>query len=301
MDISANIIKLAIENAKLIKLNESSKELTSHNINIKTFSNKVFFDYKENIQHPGRVSIIKNIFNQAKLPDNFECNVLIADYNKFEGGIGFCRLKNQNIALIPDAYQITGIKMYEGDLELFTKKKNKAIFAGGASGGQYFKNNKRLNNAKYVYDNKLSLIDYYITKTLESNDPVFNDFLMNYKSIFTPKKTITEQLEYKYIYSVDGNAAAWDRPVWVMSSNSLLIKDTTRYELWYDSLFKKDEHYIESTIYNIENTITFLNNNPNICMNIIKEANINVKNYCSKEAAEVYLNAFFEECYFLYN
>ena len=115
------------------------------------------------------------------------------------------------------------------------------------------------------------------------------------------KKTITEQLQYKYIYSVDGNAAAWDRPVWVMSSNSLLIKDTTRYELWYDSLFKNNEHYIESTIDNIENNINFLNSNPNICMNIIKEANINVNNYCTKKAAEVYLNAFFEECCFLYD
>ena len=86
MDISANIIKLAIENAKLIKLNESSKEIKTHNINIKTVDNKVFFDYKENIDHPSRVSIIKNIFNNAKLPHNFECNLLIADYNKFEGG-----------------------------------------------------------------------------------------------------------------------------------------------------------------------------------------------------------------------
>ena len=119
--------------------------------------------------------------------------------------------------------------------------------------------------------------------------------------MFTTKKTISDQLQYKYIYSVDGFASAWDRPVWVMSSNSLLIKDTTNYELWYDSLFKKDKHYIESTIDNIENNINFLNSNPNICMNIIKEANINVKNYCTKEAAQLYLNAFFEECCFLYD
>jgi len=51
--------------------------------------------------------------------------------------------------------------------------------------------------------------------------------------IFDRFRGIDEALEYKYLISIDGETAAWKRPEWIMASESVLFKTTTKFYQWY--------------------------------------------------------------------
>ena len=56
-------------------------------------------------------------------------------------------------------------------------------------------------------------------------------------TIFDRYRVAAEALKYKYLISIDGNTAAWKRPEWIMASNSVLFKTTSKFYQWfYDGL-----------------------------------------------------------------
>ena len=55
--------------------------------------------------------------------------------------------------------------------------------------------------------------------------------------IFDRFRSIDEALKYKYLISIDGMTAAWKRVPWIMQSDSVLFKTTTKmYQWFYDGL-----------------------------------------------------------------
>jgi len=53
------------------------------------------------------------------------------------------------------------------------------------------------------------------------------------KNMFDRFRGYSEALQYKYLISIDGETAAWKRPEWIMASQSVLVKTTTKYYQWY--------------------------------------------------------------------
>ena len=53
------------------------------------------------------------------------------------------------------------------------------------------------------------------------------------KFMFDRFRGYNEALQYKYLISIDGETAAWKRPEWIMASQSVLVKTTTKYYQWY--------------------------------------------------------------------
>ncbi len=65
--------------------------------------------------------------------------------------------------------------------------------------------------------------------------------------LFGPKpKSVneTDHLQYKYLLSLDGNAATGTRVTWIMYSNSVLVKQESRKIQWYYAALKAYKNYV---------------------------------------------------------
>jgi hypothetical protein len=54
-----------------------------------------------------------------------------------------------------------------------------------------------------------------------------------------------DHIKYKYQLSIDGHTAAWERPVWQLYSNSILLKQTSKLNQWFYPALVNEKHYIE--------------------------------------------------------
>jgi hypothetical protein len=55
---------------------------------------------------------------------------------------------------------------------------------------------------------------------------------------------IHDHLNYKYLISVDGNTAAWQRVPWIMLSGSVPLLVDSSIESWFSSDIKPWIHYV---------------------------------------------------------
>ena len=115
------------------------------------------------------------------------------------------------------------------------------------------------------------------TKTLEQFDtadtrPVNRGFLSklgrpNYMSI-------QDQLDYKFIVSIEGNDAATNIN-WIMQTNSVLMMPKPRFETWFcEGLLEAGRHYIEIApdYSDLEEVFEKYISQPKLCEEIIQEA-----------------------------
>ena len=160
------------------------------------------------------------------------------------GVLVFSKKINENKVLIPDLYSTYN---YSGKLninDICTNKKNKFIFIGSSTGSYNVLNNNRLKicNDSLKYS---PVIECYINNITQINEmsikqiyPMYNKFKHLYMSI-------QEQMEYKYIISIDGNSSAWDRIPWILNSKSVLVKQKSDFICWYYYLLKAKTHFLE--------------------------------------------------------
>ena len=166
----------------------------------------------------------------------------------------WCKRRDQPLALLPDHYQMLnylGRGIAPFDPVPFKKKRPCAMFAGAVTGSLNLLENQRLKACLWSLRNRdiarfsitsvsqvsparailnlvyLGLINilYGITSVWPQHKP---EELVSAHSqsvvdqIVSPSRIEeAEQLEYQCVASIEGNAAAWDRPVWVMSSKSI--------------------------------------------------------------------------------
>lgn len=89
-----------------------------------------------------------------------------------------------------------------------------------------------------------------------------------------PKITINEHLKYKFILTLEGNDVASNLK-WVMSSNSIAVMPTPKYETWFmEGKLLPDVHYIHilDDYSNLEEKLNFYIQHPDKSEAIIKNA-----------------------------
>ena len=148
------------------------------------------------------------------------------------------------------------------DHKKFIDKKNKAVWRGygeNSKARQYF-----LKNYHHI-----SMFDIGQTGPILDAPWVKN---------FMP---ITEQLDYKFIFCIEGVDTATSIK-WVMSSNSVCVMPKPKYETWFmEGALQPDVHYIEISddFSNAEQKIKYFIEHPNKVLKIIENAQAHVEQF----------------------
>jgi hypothetical protein len=308
--IKDNILNLAKKNSKLAELVSEydyyNTSLTDETLFIKFEENNITFSNENYL----RKEMIKNIFNNEikdllNIKKKFILKINLHDNSHLEGVLTFgTKVNNHKSVLIPDLYQMTNynesIIYGKNDNLDFNNKINKIIFCGSSTGSTYLNLNQRVNNCIWSLKNNWAKENtiFKITNIVQinniqlSNYTIKNDIQL--KDIMSKNISIKEQLNYKYILSIDGNTWAWDRPIWIMSSNSLFLKYDSDNIGWYYPFLKEGIHYVSVNENNMEKKYNFFENNSNQSIEIIKNSKKFVKNYCSEESWKFYLKNLLE-------
>ena len=101
----------------------------------------------------------------------------------------------------------------------------------------------------------------------------------------TPKKTIREHLDYKFIMALEGNDVASNLK-WVMSSNSIAVMTRPTCETWFmEGKLIPDYHYIEikDDLSDLEEKLTYYINHPVEAEQIVKHAHEYVAQFFDAE------------------
>lgn len=55
---------------------------------------------------------------------------------------------------------------------------------------------------------------------------------------------VVDHIKYKYQLTIDGHTAAWERPVWQLYSNSVVLKQESPLVQWYYNAIEAGKHYV---------------------------------------------------------
>lgn len=242
------------------------------------------------------------------------------------GVLAFSRPATARSVLLPDCYQMTDYEDYfskmalnaiaregavcaedaEGDAvaaegfafveKTFESKTPKMVFAGASTGDRDPARNERVAACMWSVDNR-DISDFYITDAVQMKENALENHLGPdlLRSVTRDYMPVPDQLDYRYVVSIDGNTAAWDRPVWAMRSNSVLFRlrsgylcDTPEKVCWYYPLMRADEHYTDvPSLDYMRQTFTFVNSNPKIADYITANANQFANRFCFSRNAHV--------------
>lgn len=103
------------------------------------------------------------------------------------------------------------------------------------------------------------------------------------------KMTIDEQLEYKFILSLEGNDVATNLK-WIMSSNSLAVMPRPKYETWFmEGTLVPNYHYvlIKDDYSDLEERLNYYIENTVEALEIVKNANEYIDQFRSKKREDV--------------
>jgi len=308
-EVKDNIIDLSIKNASLVKkipinVFNKSQSLDDENIYIK-FNKNNTIEYTPNNYLRSELfinSIKSKIVPMLNLKEDICLNFNLHDFYENKGVLVFGSSKNTQSILIPDIYQMYNYQNFSKKYDNipFKQKNSKIIFGGASTGNINLKHNQRINTCIWSVKNEWAFknTNFKLTNIVQTSINELNTYTMennvNIKNIIGNNISIEEQLNNRYVLSIDGNTWAWDRPVWIMQSNSLFFKYESNNVGWYYDFLKENEHYISVNVNNMENKFNFFENNNNQALDIIRNANEFVKDYCSEEAWKFYLNTLFE-------
>jgi hypothetical protein len=180
--------------------------------------------------------------------DSIDCKFVLSPEDDIETGdpnglefskIGYSVRHSSQHLPVPDPHFVAHISNPHKDNMSFSKKKPIAVFRGTDTSKQRVRiSHKSLDNPS---------IDCAITNFLpRSNEESFFKGI-DKNAIRAPFMNYEAQLNYKYILDIYGHAIAWDRPCWVIPSNSVLIlvqpslAESHPSRLWY-SKFIENHH-----------------------------------------------------------
>jgi len=148
------------------------------------------------------------------------------------------------------------------DHKKFLNKKNKAVWRG------YGENSEA---RQYFLKNYHHISIFNVGQT----GPILDaPWVKNFMSI-------TEQLDYKFIFCIEGVDTATSIK-WVMSSNSVCVMPKPKYETWFmEGALQPDVHYIEinDDFSDAEQKIKYFIEHPNKVLKIIKNAQAHVEQF----------------------
>lgn len=146
---------------------------------------------------------------------------------------------------------------FVNDPTSFTSKKPKLVWRGT----NYKSHRTKFLNAYFDHP----LID--AAQVNNSEDVYYGDYL-----------SIPQQLNYKFILSIEGNDVATNLK-WIMSSNSLCFMTRPKFETWFmEGLLIPEKHYvlIKDDYSDLQEKMAYYNSNPDQAEMIIQNAN----DYC---------------------
>jgi hypothetical protein len=106
---------------------------------------------------------------------------------------------------------------------------------------------------------------------------------------FVEKMTIDEQLEYKFILSLEGNDVATNLK-WIMSSNSLAVMPRPKYETWFmEGSLVPNHHYIliKDDYSDLEERLKYYIGNTDEAIQIVRNANEYVSQFRDKKREDL--------------
>jgi hypothetical protein len=216
-----------------------------HDLYLRTFHETPIFRLSKNEQglRDGNSEAGKNIFLLPDLYMFFANGSPVMPHRPSSPGPALCPLVNP-----------------KDDMPL-KRKINKAYFLGSATNGRilnkdnftdFSPGNMRLNNhirlkmkaisIKYPDKVIVNIVNFCEGKLTET-DP-FCKVLAQQGYRVSPREGPSASLRYKFIMSIDGNSAAWCRPVWIMNSNSVLLKVKGTATEWFYPAMKPNFHFI---------------------------------------------------------
>ena len=157
------------------------------------------------------------------------------------------------------------------------KKISKAFWRGSTTGGIYYPD-------IYTKFPRVKLAQLS-TEFPEFLDAKFNNIVQDWNGginhLFAKlgyidhTLSISEHIKYKYQILIDGNSAAWTRGYWQLFSNSVMLKQNSKYVQWYYGLLKPYIHYIPFDYYcsDLIEKIQWAKNNEDKVREIIINAN----------------------------
>ena len=187
-------------------------------------------------------------------------HLLIGDQAKIEGinkfyFIGSQSIKDNSLDIaIPSADEWKDIKKYKNIKNVKWKyRKQVAFFRGSSTGcGINLKTNKRLNLADISFqwskskDNK-NLLDVALSH-IASKVKIYNQFIgtidqNKYNYLIGSFINSDEQLKYKYIFNIEGNAQAY-RYATEFRKKAVILNVESDYHMWFEPLLKDGKHII---------------------------------------------------------
>lgn len=200
--------------------------------------------------------------------------------------------------LLPDQYMMSSFhgRLNEQDTIPFEQKMSKIGFCGVTTGATNPIYNQRIKVCEWGVANT-DITDFKLTGIVQMDPtrvvaqyPDIGRFLLDR---YVDQK---DMYRYKYLLSVDGNTASYDRPCWIMNSKSLLMKYSSPDILWYYPFMMENEHFVSiDGLHDIRKTYMFAQSNPGHVQRIISNANQFVKNYLqSTSTAVLYTTHLFE-------
>jgi len=137
-----------------------------------------------------------------------------------------------------------GISLYP-----FEKKIDKAFWRGSTTGGQFrvanWMNYPR-SQLVLVSKSQPDLVDAKFTAIVQTSE----EDLKNLEKIFREQDhlskptSVIDHFAYKYLIDIDGNSCTYSRLFWILSSNSVCLKQESDEEQWYYTGIKPNVHYL---------------------------------------------------------
>lgn len=162
--------------------------------------------------------------------------------------------------------------MYVNDTKPFREKKDCAIFRGKI----------RQSRLRTAFLEKFFGHPMCDCGVVGHNEGCPNEWM-------TPKKTIREHLDYKFIIALEGNDVASNLK-WVMSSNSLAVMTRPTCETWFmEGTLKPDYHYVEvkEDFSDFEEKLHFYIEHPEKAEEIISHAHEYVEQFRDDEREDL--------------
>jgi hypothetical protein len=191
--------------------------------------------------------------------------------------------------LVPDPFMVSnyGGRMQIKDTKQFEQKIPKIIFRGSTTGSTVAADNARLKLCAWAMGNPS--MDFGITNVVQMTEDVVRRAYLDFDRLLVPHASQEHHYSYKYILSVDGNTASWDRLMWVANSQSLAMKYKSEHMLWYYPLLQEDQHYVNVTTDNLTKQFAYYENNTPHAKWIIANANKFASQYANANAATMYM------------
>jgi beta-1,4-galactosyltransferase 1 len=218
--------------------------------------------------------------SQASTKDNLDIPIVSADEWEFSKS--------------KESKETESKKTKEEDInKIWNSKKSIAVFRGKGTGCSVSLSNPRIKLSQISYDwnndnDKKNLIDVKLSSLVTSRIKAYNKLIgmtdyRKFKHLEGKFMTTEEQLQYKYVFNIEGNSQAYR-----FSSQfykGLVITVKSKYKMWFEKLIKPNKHFIEveNDYSNLYETIQYLKNHDDEAKQIYKNGIKFANKYTSKK------------------